>query len=257
MNNLTCAVLGSGSEANSYVFRWGTTTIVIDNGFSLREFSRRANLIGVDPGTITALFLTHTHGDHARGVEGLSRRARAPVYMSSQIERNGSYVKKLFRHAAIDPGETLEFGDIGITAFPLSHDSVGAQSYRLDLNGIAAVLITDTVKVTREMHALAFEADYLFLEANYNEHMLRTGPYPAVIKQRIRSEVGLLSNLDAMRFLNDLSLSASLQKVYFCHLSKVNNSPEVLKEDIKGHLEHSIVWQICPRGELVRVEMSI
>ena len=254
MDDIACAVLGSGSEANAYLFEHKGTLFAIDNGFTVREFSRRASLVGRRSEKLRFLLLTHTHSDHIRGVAGLSRLAHAPVYMNSHIKLDRPPNKNLYRRRDINPGDSLEIDGVKITAFSLSHDSQGAQSYRLECGKTIFVLITDTGKVTREMHSIAFDADFLFLEANYNKKLLEKGPYPAHIKRRIKSDQGHLSNSDAIRFVNDLSLSGSLRKVFWCHLSAVNNSPGILREEIDEHLENPVPWHICPRSEMTCID---
>lgn len=252
MNNLTkYAVLGSGSIANSYIFQVGTDSFVVDNGFSCRAFLARTKALGFESEHIRCLFLTHTHGDHVRGIERLSKTLRVPVYMGSEINLRGSVKKQVYKRINVEPGGMIQFESFSVTPFTSSHDSDGALGYRFDTSDTTCTIITDTGKITPEMHQHAFESDILFLESNYDVDLLKTGSYPKFLKDRIRSDHGHLSNADAVEFINDLALSPSLRKVYLCHLSKNNNSPTVVSEYLSHHLQVEIPITVCPRGEPV------
>ena len=240
------AVLSSGSTANSYIFKTGNACCVVDSGLSVREFETRSKTFGAGLRAIRFVLITHGHTDHVRGLRKLSKRLRVPVYMHPDIEMDGI-------HRRTDLTQSGEHSVEGITfiTFPLSHDSAGATGYKLVLDTLTITLITDTGTVTPAMFTHAFDSDILMLEANYNETMLKSGPYPAFLKGRICSDHGHLSNKSALAFLNDLRLSPRLKKVYFCHLSDTNNSPEALQQDIHDHLEWAIAYTICSKGTMV------
>ncbi len=250
---LRYAVLGSGSSANSYIFDYNGFAIIIDNGFSCKQAVERASALGFDTGNVKYIFLTHSHDDHFRGIEVLSRKLQAPVVIHEELNVNRKLRTHFYKRKNIKPGPFYNEGDLRFKAFRTSHDSDFSISYHFELGQVVFTIISDTGTVSREMVELAAKSDVLFLEANYNEKMLLEGPYPFYLKQRIASARGHLSNADAMKFLNEAGLreDSRLKEVYFCHLSSTNNTPDVLAEDAASMLEWKGSWVICPKGEPV------
>lgn len=246
------AVLGSGSSANAYIFEHGGTAVVVDNGFSCKECLRRAAEAGFDPESISLILLTHVHNDHLRGVSTLSRRLKVPVALHNQLPVKRWLPKGVHDAVPLTPGAPYTLKSFEILPFEASHDAPFSMNYHLKVGGRQFTLITDTGKILPEMERLAGDTDVLFLEANYNRTMLLNGPYPEDIKQRILSEVGHLSNADAVDFLNRLGKNGNRLPgmVYFCHLSDTNNAPEVLAEHLRLHLRVPVQTRICAKGEL-------
>lgn len=235
------AVLGSGSSGNSYIFEHDGFSFLIDAGFSGKELRRRIGDLGFDERMISCIFLTHAHKDHTKGAGILSRKLKIPIVYQGRFSK----------------GVMERLKGLKIRAFPTSHDSPGSVSYSFRFGGRRITLITDTGKVFKEMATYASESDLLFLEANYNEEMLAAGPYPYYLKERILSELGHLSNKDAISFLNSLgkgcsnnnhSTNGNCKKVYFCHLSGTNNSPGKLEEELGLYCTWQGNWTICPKG---------
>lgn len=250
---LKYAVLGSGSSANSYIFQWNGRAFFVDNGFSSKQAMERAGSLGFDLANVECIFLTHDHHDHFKGVELLSRKVRAPVVTHSSLHLGRKVKKNLYKQIGIEPGRTYSRDGFSFTAFPTSHDADFSISYHFQVGPAAFTVITDTGSLSRQMYDLACASDVLFLEANYDETMLKDGPYHPDLKDRILSTTGHLSNNDALSFLNEVSENPAsrLKEVYFCHLSSTNNSPDVLKEEINTHLTWPGRWVICPKGEIV------
>ncbi len=169
---------------------------------------------------------------------------------------NGFSCKKAMERAVslgIEPGQTFSKGGFSFSAFSTFHDAEYSISYHFSIGPVTFTLITDTGFLSRQMYDLACVSDVLFLEANYDETMLREGLYHPDLKKRILSSTGHLSNRDALFFLNQVDENpvSRLKEVYFCHLSSNNNSPEVLEEEINTHLTWPGKWVICPKGEMV------
>ena len=246
------AVLGSGSSANAYIFEYLGTSLVVDNGFSCRECLRRAALAGFDPDSISLILLTHVHNDHLRGVATLSRRLKAPVALHESLPVKKWLPKGVWSRIPLVPGTILRHGPFGITPIASSHDAPCSLNYHIEAAGRRFALVTDTGKIPPPLAELAGSVDVLFLEANYDESMLIHGPYPEDIKQRILSDVGHLSNADAVDFLNTLASGKGRMPeiVFFCHLSGTNNSPEVLREYLRLHLKADVRVRVCEKGEL-------
>jgi phosphoribosyl 1,2-cyclic phosphodiesterase len=256
VEGLKYAVLGSGSSANSYIFEYKGFAFIVDNGFSCRKVIERAEAAGFKTENVKYIFLTHSHDDHFRGIELLSRRLKAPVVVHRKLDLNRKIKKHFYKRRDIEPGKSYTEGDFRFRAFLTSHDADYALSYHFQLGPAVFTIITDTGCVSREMLILAAGSDILFLEANYCEKMLANGPYPAFLKKRIASELGHLSNTAAAVFLNDAGSmeNSRLKKVFFCHLSDTNNSPAVLEQEMRRRLKWAGPWVICPKGEFIAMD---
>ncbi len=247
MSSVRYAVVGSGSSANSYIFEVGESLYVIDNGFSLTQFKKRVVDLGFNYTKIKGVFLTHTHGDHVKGVGALSRDLEIPVY--AHVDIDGDF----YIHKGVEPHQHYIFGDLNIMPFDLSHDVENAIGFYFKIADTRFTLITDTGVITPQMFELARRSDILFLEANYNDEMLESGSYPSFLKRRISSDVGHLSNRESIKMLNDLSDDddCNISIVYLCHLSKNNNSVEALEDDFEEYYDGRFQYRICNRDESV------
>jgi len=235
-------VLGSGSSGNSYIIMHERMSLIFDAGFSLSDIKRRATQASIPFDSIQAMFITHMHPDHCRGAGAFSRKTALPVYVHEPLvqERRPELESLRITEQSLRTflvGNPVHIGPFSVTAFATSHDSPHSVGYRITVEGKTFLLLTDTGKLTDEMRALAKQADVLFLEANYEQHMLQTGPYPLYLKRRIAGEWGHLSNDDAIALLHDCgTVSDRRRHVYFCHLSKTNNDPSILAKTCGARL---------------------
>ena len=241
------AVLGSGSCGNSYIFKTARSCFVVDNGYTFSEFRRRAEVFGFDIRDIKYIFLTHTHTDHLRGVETLSHRLGVPVITAENLDLSKCVGKGFFQQKEVKPSTTYLLDDFSFTVFPTFHDAPNSVGYSFCHDGSRFTIITDTGKTSPQMKALADESDILFLESNYCPDMLKHGPYPIWLQKRIFSEYGHLSNFDALEFLKSLSCDRC-RKVYLCHISDKNNTPERVQEVFDSTPLKNIEYHICKRG---------
>ena len=241
------AVIGSGSSANSYIFESGEDLFIIDNGFSLKQFKTRVAELGFNYNKIKAVFLTHMHSDHSKGIGALSRDLEIPVYAHKSIQGD------FYIHKRVEPTKHYIIGNLNIMPFELSHDSPHSISYYLKINQSRVTLITDTGVITSQMYELARRSNILFLEANYNIDLLKESAYPHFLKRRISSDVGHLSNNAAITLLNDLSRDekCNISLTYMCHMSKNSNNKEVLQKDFDNIYSGSIKYIICGRDKSV------
>jgi len=248
------AVLGSGSSGNSYLIGTDSESMLFDAGFSLRQMQLRSEDAGFDFSTVQGLCITHMHPDHSRGAGVFARKTGKPVYIHKRLvtECATELAKLRIPEQQIrlfSDLETFSVGSFMITAFRTSHDSPASVGFSLEVLGRNFTVLTDTGVLNETMRQYALASDILFLEANYDEHMLTTGPYPLFLKRRIGGEYGHLSNNDAVNLLNTCD-SERLRRVYFCHLSRTNNHPQVLESLCVEQLRWEGIRTICEHGNL-------
>jgi phosphoribosyl 1,2-cyclic phosphodiesterase len=221
-------VLGSGSKGNCTYVEAGGTAVLIDAGFSGREIERRLAAIGVDPASLTALLLTHEHSDHLRGAAVLSRRLRIPVFANSAtFDAAGRGLDRLYGHQEFAAGVSFHFRDLTIHPFSISHDAADPVGFLVADQHFTLGYCTDTGTVSRLIaHRLA-GCHALVLESNHDPEMLRAGPYPLPLQQRVRSKTGHLANDTAADLLQGL-LHDRLEQVVLAHISETNNRPELV-----------------------------
>ena len=222
---LSIAFLGSGSSGNCAVVRCGKTAVLVDAGLSVRETKRRLAGVGVALQDVSAVFLTHEHADHVYGALALSRRAGLPVYATVGTADAAGFPGPLFSDVRIvRGGRDLVVGDLNVRVTSTPHDGVESVCYVFaDGAGRRVGMVTDLGHVSRQVLDALRDCDALGLEANHDEDLLREGPYPAVLKRRILSDVGHLSNEAAAEALKRLVWPRT-RSVTALHVSRHNNT---------------------------------
>ena len=225
--------LASSSKGNSTYIGTGTEGILIDAGIGPRIFQSALGLGGVDDlRAVRAIFITHEHSDHIKGLLKLTERLDVPVYGSRET------LVELIHKDAVCPRtklfeinrKTVEAAGMEIRAFPTSHDSAHSLGYRITLPGGAQLAVcTDLGVVTPEVHNALCGCGTVMLESNYDKEMLRLGSYPAYLKRRIASESGHLSNNDCAQELVSLAQNGT-ERFVLGHLSEENNRPQIAAE---------------------------
>jgi len=229
--------LGSGSSGNCYFLKTENNGILIDAGIHTRNIKKVLKEYGYSFDQIDAVFITHDHADHIKAVGYLANDLEKPIYATELvhlgINRNYCVTSKLTpeHQRIIHKGETNEIGDFRITPFEVSHDSSDCVGYKIQIDDITFCLITDCGEITPSVEEAISEANYLVLEANHEEAMLMSGPYPAYLKGRIKSSKGHLSNRQCANALASYATS-KLRYVWLCHLSEENNHPELAKKTV-------------------------
>ncbi|WP_456473299.1 MBL fold metallo-hydrolase [Desulfolithobacter sp.] len=238
---MRCCVLGSGSRGNCTLVESGDTRLLIDGGFSGREVVRRLELIGRSAKHLTAILVTHEHNDHISGVGVLSRRCSLPVWANDPTHRaSSSRLKKLFCRREFATGERFTINGLEIHPFAISHDTADPVGFVISDGQHALGYCTDTGRITRLISHHLSRCQGLILEANHDPQMLMDGPYPMVIKQRVRSSQGHLANDETGSLLRKLC-HPSLRQVILAHLSETNNDPRLALETVQnslGGIEH-------------------
>lgn len=234
---VSLTVLGSGSRGNSTVLSGGRTRLLVDAGFSCRETLRRLRAAGENPQSLNGILISHEHSDHTSGAALLSRQLKLPVYMSegtyqawSRCSENGIERVEFFA-----PGCAFQVGDISVLPFTIPHDSVDPVGFTFRTEGLKLAIVTDLGYVPPSVADQMRGCEVLMVESNHDLDMLRFGPYPWPVKQRVMSRVGHLSN-DALAdfLLNDYDGSAVV--IILAHLSEQNNHPEVARREAQRAL---------------------
>lgn len=223
--------LNSGSNGNCYYVGNKTDAVLIDVGLSCRETEKRMKKLGLNLGTVKAIFISHEHGDHIKGVSTLANKYNLPVFITDKTAKYGprliSHISKTF-----SPNQTVSVGSLNITAFTKFHDATDPHSFIISYNGITVGVLTDIGKVCKEVINYFKQCHAVFLEANYDEVMLENGRYPIHLKNRIRGGLGHLSNKEALELFTT-HRSASLTHLLLSHLSKENNCPQMVEQLFK------------------------
>lgn len=231
--------LASGSSGNAYIIIHDRKALLLDAGLSGKRTIAGMAAVGINPAWITAILVTHEHNDHIAGAGIISRRLGIPLYMTAGTWGAArSALGKLSEDKIhlINPKEDIILNGIEVTAMPVYHDAREPVNYIFNTGKCQAVILTDTGCVTDSMIAAVNNCDAMVLEANHDLEMLKHGPYPWSLKQRVASNKGHLSNLQAARVLAKLVAGGKITQAHLGHLSAVNNSHEVALAAVTEHL---------------------
>lgn len=221
---------GSGSSGNCYYLFTETDGLLIDAGVGMRHLKKNLHDYGLKLDSINHILITHDHADHIKSVGVISSECGVEVYATNDahkgILRNYCVHKKIPSENVrlIDKGMKVKIGEFLVTPFHVPHDSSDNVGYKIEAEGIVFCLMTDVGHITDEMKTYIGEANYLVLESNYDEEMLKNGNYPQYLKERIAGPTGHLSNLDCGEALAN-NATQNLKHVWLCHLSEENNHP--------------------------------
>ncbi|MDH3543803.1 MAG: MBL fold metallo-hydrolase [Desulfuromonadales bacterium] len=229
-------LLASGSKGNSILVESGKTRLLIDAGLSARELRKRLDSVDVEAESLDALLITHEHGDHVRGLGPLVRQLDLPVYLQTDLARKLPDVGKPECVQEFVDGEEFTIKDLTIRPFAITHDCLAPVGFTLDGELGKVGVATDLGIVTRLVTECLQDCRALVLETNHDEELLRDGPYPWKLKQRVRSNHGHLSNNAAGNLLQSL-LWNGLETVFLGHLSETNNRPDLAVEVVREVLE--------------------
>lgn len=226
-----CAI-ASGSNGNCYYIGNEKDAILVDAGISCKQIVARMKERELNPSKIKAVFVSHEHSDHMRGVRGVSKKLHVPIFLTAKTF-DGSY-----RNLRPDsprfftPGEEITIGDFTVYTFLKNHDAAEPCSFRVQYKGKNIGVFTDIGEPCENVKSHLQKCNGLFLESNYDEKMLWEGSYPYFLKLRVASNVGHLSNGQALDLLSNLS-GENLQCVFLSHLSKENNTPEIAFDNMR------------------------
>lgn len=220
--------LASSSSGNSTYVATSRTRILIDAGLSRKETFRRIAEIGDDPEALHAILVTHEHSDHVSGVARIARKLNIPVYMTRLTAPAVEWEGEPPQIETFQAGTSFTVGDIDVTSFTIPHDAIDPVGFRLSAEGVKLGIATDLGYIPESIHYHLRGVNFLLLESNHDLDMLKVGPYPWSVKQRVMSRRGHLSNDVVSQFIRD-SLDSSIATLVLGHLSEHNNHPEIVR----------------------------
>lgn len=251
------ASLGSGSEGNALVVQAGATTVMIDCGFGVNETVARCARLGLAPESISAIVITHEHGDHVGGAPRFSRRFDIPVWLTfgtlsaTESRWDGCMLR------GFDSHDAFVVGDLEVQPFPVPHDAREPAQMSVSDGTRKLGVLTDVGETTAHIESSLADCDALFLEANHCETLLSQSSYPPSLKARIAGRFGHLSNAASAAMLQRIA-SARLQRVVAAHLSRQNNTAELVRtafaNAIGGHNDD--IWVATQDDGVAWIDLS-
>lgn len=238
-DTLQVSVLASSSSGNCLYCQTPHQKILIDAGLSGKKIAQLMASIGQDLAQVQALLVTHEHSDHVQGVGVLARRCQLDVYANqktwSAMAHKIGPIDPAQKHI-FPPNSVISLGEMDIESFSVSHDAADPQFYNVHYNGKSFVDLTDTGYVSERVKYIIKNADGILIECNHDLAMLRHGPYPWPLKQRILGNEGHLSNADGAEVLADV-IGRRTKNIYLGHLSPHNNYPTLARQTVTQMLQ--------------------
>ena len=240
MNKFYFLSLASGSSGNCYYVGTSEYGILIDAGIGVNQMKKVLKDYGIGMEKIMAVLVTHEHADHIKSVGYLGETLNIPIYATATVHEgihHSRYVEEVLIQSKriIEKEQTFRIRDFEITAFEVPHDSSDNVGYLIEYEEKNFIVLTDVGHITDTIRRYVKGIDYLVLEANYDDEMLRSGNYPDFLKERVSGSGGHLSNRDAADFLAD-NYTPKLKNVWLCHLSRDNNHPELAYKTVNMRL---------------------
>lgn len=227
------ASLGSGSRGNATLIQAGDTCVLVDCGFPAREFLARCAHLGFDPARLSAILVTHEHGDHTRGVGAVARRFGLPVWLSHgtwHASRLGR-LDRLQRFSSHGGG--FPIGDLWVEPVPVPHDAREPTQLVVRHAARSFGMLTDVGSITPRIIDAFDGIDALLLECNHDPDMLADGPYPPSLQARVGGPYGHLANRQAAGFLEHID-HGRLRHLVAGHLSQQNNAPGLARAELEA-----------------------
>lgn len=245
--------LASGSSGNCYYLGTEKYGILIDAGIGIRTIKKALRDINVPMETVRAVFITHDHADHIKAVGHLGEKMNIPVYTTARIHAgiNTSYcvTEKLYSSVRyLEKEQPMELENFHIESFEVPHDGTDNVGYCIEIDGKVFSFLTDLGEITPTAAKYICKANYLIIEANYDDEMLKMGTYPQYLKERISSNTGHMSNMATADFLAE-NISEHLYYIWLCHLSKDNNHPELAFKTVE--------WKLKNKGVIVGKDVQL
>jgi phosphoribosyl 1,2-cyclic phosphodiesterase len=242
-------ILGSGSKGNCTLVATEKTRLLIDAGLSCRETYARLAVIGEPADGLDAVVISHEHTDHISGLRMLALDAKLPIYISRPTRDVLSWDISIHSIEHFAASEKFTIGDIEVTPFPVPHDAADPVAFTFDTQGIRISLVTDLGYIPEVVKRRVKGSHCLIFESNHDLEMLKIGPYPWYVKQRVMSRHGHLSNNATAAFLAE-DFDGAAQVLVLAHLSETNNHPEIARLSAEQALAQST------RGENTKLHLA-
>jgi len=226
--SLRFCVLGSGSKGNCTWIATERTRLFVDAGLSKRETFARLAAVGERPETCDAFIISHEHSDHVGGLRRLALELGRPIYINEATRRALAWHSRIKAFEAIVAGDKFTIGDIEVTPFSVPHDAADPVAFTFEAEGLKIGVVTDLGYIPEHVKQHLRGCHCLLFESNHDIEMLRVGPYPWFIKQRVMSRHGHLSNDSTAEFLAE-AYDGGAQVLVLAHLSEINNHPEIVR----------------------------
>lgn len=238
------SVLASSSRGNASVIAAGSTVLMVDAGISAQRLTRGLAECGLAPAAVQGICITHEHEDHTKGLGRFISKYSPPIYCSRYLRNDlrGAAPNALLTY--VEPGSTVQVGEIAVTPFSTSHDALDPLGYIFEHNGVRLGYLTDTGKVTRQMESALDGVHALYIESNYDDDMLRNSGRPHYLINRISGPFGHLSNTQAGELVERLA-HPGLHHVILGHLSPECNTPTCA-----SHCMENVLRRCAPTAHL-------
>ena len=230
--------IASGSKGNCICAVSGNTAVLIDAGVAAKTVKSALLSAGVAIDSVKGIFLTHEHTDHIKGLSCVASAVNAPVYANmatlEAVCAKGSYARGCSFYE-LPTGKEADLGGLSVTSFKSSHDAAESVGYIIS-DGVEKIAVcTDTGRITKEMSDALYGVKIAYIEANHDEKMLVEGSYPPILKDRILSSRGHLSNCECGCSCRAL-LEGGAQHIILAHISEENNTPKIATDTVSGIL---------------------
>ncbi len=254
---VSLTVLASGSRGNCSVLASSRTRILVDAGVSCREIGRRMTMTGDHALNLSAVIISHEHSDHVAGLYVLARKLKIPVFMTGATyhawqrwarQNNDGAKPELARLETFEAGRSFSIGDITVAPFTIPHDAADPVGFTFRAEGVKIGIVTDLGYMPASVADNLRGCDGLVIESNHDVEMLRGGPYPWVVKQRVMSRVGHMSNENLAQFFAG-GYDGGAAFLVLAHLSEQNNHPDLARRAAEQAL--------APRRDLLRNRLML
>jgi phosphoribosyl 1,2-cyclic phosphodiesterase len=233
---LNFTLLGSGSSGNATLVSDGSTHVLVDVGLSGRETARRLAECGLSPQQVSAIVVSHEHGDHCRGVAPFAKHLDVPVFMTDGAYAASGIAIDDRKRQRIETGRAFDVFGMLFTPFAVPHDAADPIAFCIEKDGVKMAIVLDLGYVSNLVVQRLKECDGIVIESNHDIHMLEIGPYPWRLKQRVKSRLGHLSNDMVAEYLAK-GFDGKARHVILGHLSEKNNLPELALLSARRALE--------------------
>ena len=225
-------ILSSGSKGNTTYIECNNTKILIDAGNCCKYIVDKLRNMGIKGNEIDAIFITHTHSDHIKGLKVFVNKFNPLIFVTEEMLGDLDYITNY----KVIKNNSFTFRDLSIDVIKTSHDAPGSVGYVIGGDGKSIVYITDTGYINNKYNEILSNRELYVMESNHDIEMLNNGRYPFRLRQRILSDKGHLSNYDSSRYLSSY-IGNKTKCIVLAHLSEENNTYDLAYDSLIERLE--------------------